>query len=145
VTKIAGTAGVAGAATTFGTVIESLTSTATAVTDWKATANIFATAIITFGAAGLTCDTAKWDSATACHGVDMPWGYGEFKEYTSTGPVNGSIRAWHFLAEKNADTSKNFQIVKDDKINWIVQETIETATGTTPSMTRVSTSAHAFG
>ena len=41
VTKIAGTGGVTGAATTFGTVIESLTSTATAVTDWKATANTF--------------------------------------------------------------------------------------------------------
>jgi len=78
VTKIAGTAGVTGAATTFGTVIESLTSTATAVTDWKATANLFATAIITWGATGLTCDILKWDSATGCHGVDMPWGNGVF-------------------------------------------------------------------
>ena len=94
---------------------------------------------------GLTCDILKWESATGCNGVDMPWGNGVFTEYVATGTVAGSIRAWHFLAEKNADTAKNFEIVKDDKINWIVQETIETATGSSPNLTRVSTSAHAYG
>jgi hypothetical protein len=90
-----------------------------------------------------TCDVAKWDSATACNGVEMPWAATAYVDYTST--LDGKLRAWHFLAEKSADTAKNFQIVKDDKINWIVQETVETATGTTPSMTKVVTSAHVFG
>ena len=37
----------------------------------------------------------------------------------------GGIRAWHFLAEKNADVTKNFQIEKDNKINWIIDEKSE--------------------
>ena len=79
--------------------------------------------VIAFTGAIITCDAAKWDPATACNGVDAPWASTPYVEFVAAGAgaaVPGSVRAWHFLAEKNADTSKNFQIVKDDKINWIV-------------------------
>lgn len=73
----------------------------------------------------MTCDVAKWDPVTACNGVDAPWAASTFVDFVPVGgavttAVPGTLRVWHFLAEKNADTGKNFQIVKDDKINWIV-------------------------
>jgi len=85
----------------------------------------YSTAAITFGATMIICDAAKWDPATACHGVDAPWASTTYVDYIGVGgavttAVPGSVRAWHFLAEKNADVAKNFQIEKDNKINWIV-------------------------
>ena len=70
------------------------------------------------------CDSAKWDPVTACHGVDIPWAYGTLTDYTSA-TAKGGIRAWHFLAEKNADVTKNFQIEKHNKINWVIEEQAE--------------------
>ena len=89
-----------------------------------ATPQVAATvSVIAFTGAIITCDVVKWDTATSCNGVDAPWASTPYVEFVAAGAaaaVPGSVRAWHFLAEKNADTSKNFQIVKDDKINWIV-------------------------
>jgi F420-dependent methylenetetrahydromethanopterin dehydrogenase len=72
----------------------------------------------------IICDAAKWDPATACHGVDAPWASTTYVDYVAAvapaAAVPGTVRAWHFLAEKNADVAKNFQIEKDNKINWIV-------------------------
>jgi hypothetical protein len=82
--------------------------------------------VITWGTTSTTCDTTKWDTLTACHSVDAPWASTSYVEYVAatTSPVAaavpGSVKAWHFLAEKNADVAKNFQIEKDNKINWIV-------------------------
>lgn len=109
------------AVATFGTIMESSTSSvAVPPTDWKAAANFLATSKITFGTAD-TCDTAKWDSATACYGVDKPWAY-TWLDHVASPSAPGLLKAWHFLAEKNSDTAKNFQIVKDDKINWLYEE-----------------------
>lgn len=129
------TNGTTGVPATFSHVYESLSaSIATAPTDWKAQ-TVFATGgKITFTGSALTCDVAKWDSATACNGVDMPWAHNSLVEWTSTGPVLGSLRAWHFLAEKNADVTKNFQIEKDNKINWLIEERDETIAGTGANM-----------
>ena len=85
-----------------------------------------AVAALTWEATAKECDPTKWDPATACHGVDLPWASGAFADYNSVGPVKGSVRAWHFLAEKNADVTKNFQIEKDNKINWIIEEKYDT-------------------
>lgn len=79
---------------------------------------------LTWETALKNCDAAKWDPVTACHGVDIPWAYGSLTDYTSA-TVKGGIRAWHFLAEKNADVTKNFQIEKDNKINWVIEEKAE--------------------
>lgn len=71
----------------------------------------------------IICDVAKWDPATACHGVDAPWASTTYVDFVPAGAaaaVEGKVRAWHFLAEKAADVAKNFQIEKDNKINWIV-------------------------
>jgi len=91
---------------------KTITAYATAQTDSK-------TQILTFTTM-LTCDIAKWDSATACDGVDKPWAHNTFTDYVSTGTVAGSFKAWHFLAEKGADVAQNFQLEKDNKLNWIV-------------------------
>lgn len=106
----------------FGSYVGSYASGKTAPTAWTA-ANA-ATQLITFATGASICDVTKWDSVTACHSVDIPWAHTAFVDYI---PVNGlvaavpgSIKAWHFLGEKGAEMSKNFQIVKDDKINWIV-------------------------
>lgn len=96
-----------------------------------------------------TCDVTKWDSATACHGVDAPWAASAYVDYVAvngaTPAVLGSFKAWHFLAEKNADTGKNFQIVKDDKVNWIVQEKYELIAGTGATTTNDSKVGHSYG
>ena len=76
--------------------------------------------VITWGTTATTCDTTKWDTATACNGVDAPWASTSYVDWTVATTGLGSVKAWHFLAEKNADITKNFQIEKDNKINWIV-------------------------
>jgi len=59
--------------------------------------------------------------------------------------VNGGIRAWHFLAEKNADVTKNFQIEKDNKINWIVEEKSEKWDAAPATVLPATTYAHKYG
>ena len=79
--------------------------------------------VVTFETTLKVCDLTKWTAATDCHGVDLPWASTPYVEYVPVGAaaaVPGSVRAWHFLAEKNADITKNFQIEKDNKINWVV-------------------------
>ena len=82
------------------------------------------TQVVTFETTLKICDLTKWTAATDCHGVDLPWASTAYVEYTAavgtTAAVLGSVRAWHFLAEKNADVTKNFQIEKDNKINWVI-------------------------
>lgn len=129
------TNGATGVPATFSHVYESLSaSIATPPTDWKAQTVFNTGGKITFTGSALTCDVAKWDSATACNGVDMPWANTALVEWNATGPVLGSLRVWHFLAEKNADVTKNFQIEKDNKINWLIEERDETIAGATTSM-----------
>jgi hypothetical protein len=108
-----------------GTYAASLKSGATIASYATAPTSAGAT-ILTWETTAKECDTAKWDPATACYGVDLPWASGAFTDYNSVGPVKGSVRAWHFLAEKNADVTKNFQIEKDNKINWIIEESVAT-------------------
>ena len=80
--------------------------------------------VVTFETTLKVCDLTKWTAATDCHGVDLPWASTAYVEYVpaagASAAVPGSVRAWHFLAEKNADITKNFQIEKDNKINWVV-------------------------
>ena len=108
-----------------GTYAASLKSGAT-IASYATAPTTAAATILTWETTAKECDTAKWDPATACYGVDLPWASGAFTDYNSVGPVKGSVRAWHFLAEKNADVTKNFQIEKDNKINWIIEESVAT-------------------
>ena len=100
-------------------------STVTIANYGTATTNA-AVAAISWGTSATLCDATKWDTTTACNSVDLPWASTTYTEYVA--PVNngaateGKVRAWHFLAEKNADVAKNFQIEKDNKINWIIEE-----------------------
>ena len=99
---------------------------------------------LTWDTAIKNCDPAKWDPVTACHGVDIPWAYGSLTDYTSA-TVKGGIRAWHFLAEKNADVTKNFQIEKDNKINWIIEEKSEKWDTAPATVLPATTYAHKYG
>lgn len=131
--------------TVIGTYAASVKSGLT-IADYKVAPTVAASAVValTWGTE-YTCDIAKWDSASACRGFDAPWAYGAFTDYVGGGtPVNGSIKAWHFLAEKNADITKNFQIIKDDKINWILEEINEDWL-TSGAFTNTITNAHTYG
>lgn len=72
----------------------------------------------------LTCDTNKWESATACNGVSRPWGYNKITNYnpTTTPVTKGSIRAWHFLADVGADLTKVMSIEKGQTLRVFLYE-----------------------
>ena len=65
-------------------------------------------------------------------------------DYTSA-TAKGGIRAWHFLAEKNADVTKNFQIEKDNKINWVIDEQNEAWTSPGDLALPTKSDAHRYG
>jgi hypothetical protein len=58
------------------------------------------------------CDPTKWTAETDCNSVDLPWASTTYTEYApgvnNGAPTLGQVKAWHFLAEKNADVTKNF-------------------------------------
>jgi hypothetical protein len=107
-----------------------------------------AVAAISWGTSATICDATKWDTTTACHSVDLPWASTTYTEWvTGTPATEGKVRAWHFLAEKNADVAKNFQIEKDNKINWIIEEKYQTLTVSTAAAdsANANSAAHYYG
>lgn len=80
-------------------------------------------------AAIVTCDTAKWASATACDGI-LKWGTGTLTE--ASGTTNGSVTAWMWLADMNpTSVASVFGVEKDDVINIMVYQHIESKFVTT--------------
>jgi len=72
---------------------------------------------VTLGAESL-CDTAKWDSATACHGVTT------WKQVTGTEPTDladGKFEFIHWLGD-NLTTRDIFSIEAKDTYSFVVHE-----------------------
>lgn len=94
------------------------------IKDYATAQAALTTQVVTWETSVKTCDLTKWTAATDCNSVDLPWASGSYTEFVAAAgaaaAVDGSIRTWHFLAEKNADVTKNFQIEKDNKINWVI-------------------------
>lgn len=80
------------------------------------------------------CPLTQWACATCCYGMASPWGFGTVYNYfpAQNGQVEqlGSVRAWHFLADKDADVTKVFSIEKDDYINVLLYEFKDSLAGT---------------
>jgi hypothetical protein len=80
---------------------------------------------IVWGASS-SCDTKYWATSTGCNGVATPWGLGAITQYTAGPPiVKGSLRAWHFLADKGADISKSWSIEKDNTLQLLAYEFVD--------------------
>ena len=79
----------------------------------------------------LTCSD-KWESPTACNGVQKPWGYNTRTDYNgATTPVTkGKIRAWHFLGDVGADLTKVFSIEKGQTLQVFLYEFRDKKKGT---------------
>lgn len=77
-----------------------------------------------------TCDSLVWENPTACNGVAKPWGFNAITQYDPVGPTNGSVRAWHFLADVGADLTQVFSIEKDDTLQIFLYEFRDKKPGT---------------
>lgn len=82
----------------------------------------------------MTCSLSYWRCETCCNGMDVPWGFSpvsNFRAATSFQPIiPGSVRAWHFLADKGADVTKVWSVEKDDVLNVLVYEFKDSLAGT---------------
>ena len=78
-----------------------------------------------------TCDALVWANAVngGCNGIGVPWAFGTLNNYNSVGPVNGNIRAWHFLADIGQDETLMWSINKDNTINVLFYEFIDKKQG----------------
>lgn len=80
----------------------------------------------------MTCNTDKWETATACNGVAKSWGYNTLTNYNgATVPVTkGSIRAWMFLADVGADLTRVMSIEKGQTLQVLLYEFRDKKPGT---------------
>ena len=78
-----------------------------------------------------TCDTAKWADANACNGVGYPWGYGTITQFVDVN-THGSVRAWHFFAERGQDRTRQWALEKNGALNVLFYEFIDKSGGTNP-------------
>lgn len=68
-------------------------------------------------------------TSTGCYGMAAPWGFSKITDYAaasgSLSEVKGSVRAWHWLADKDADRTTVWAVEKDDTLNILVYEMID--------------------
>ena len=64
-----------------------------------------------------------------CHGMDAPWAFFDIHQYVpgkcACKEELGQQRAWHWLADSNADRSKLFAIETGNTLNILVYEFVD--------------------
>lgn len=83
-----------------------------------------------------SCDANYWVTATGCQGSAVPWGLNTAVAYvaplttpTVVAEVKGSLRAWHFLADKGANKAQVWSIEGNDVLDCLFYEYIERSAG----------------
>lgn len=89
------------------------------------------------------CDTTYWKTANGCNGTAVPWGLNTISNFVPAGASaakEGSLRAWHFLADKVGDKTKVWSIEKNDKLNVLFYEFIDRSAGAAAAQTAYASS-----
>ena len=67
-----------------------------------------------------------------------PWGFSKITDYAAatanTRVVKGSVRAWHWLADKDADRTQVWAVEKDDTLQILLYEMVD-KTAVSPATT----------